>query len=232
MSNPDKKRKKFQVFIGDENLKFSKESFDDPILMGRQIIERFGGVPVDEFAVVALLKNGDFEDIRLDEAYDLRDRGIEKVLVFRTDRSFKFKIDDRDLEWPRACISGYLLKKIADLPAKYSLWLDIRGGQDRKILDADLINLDEPGVERFVSTPPKQICIIVNTREKQIEEGSITFTELVNLAFPNSLPTEMTAYTVSFYKGAGACPDGTLIEGETIELKKGMVFNVTETDKS
>ena len=90
------------------------------------MIEATGAKPVDEHAVVAILNNGDFEDIRLDEPYDLSARGAEKVLVFRTDRSFKFKIDDRNLEWPRACISGFVLKKIAALPVGHTLWLEIR----------------------------------------------------------------------------------------------------------
>ncbi len=231
MSHLDK-TKRYPVLIGDENLDFKKEVFEDPIVTGRQIIGRVGGVPVDEFAAVAMLKNGDFEDISLDEAYDLRGRGAEKVLVFRTDRSFKFKLDDRDLEWPRACISGFVLKKLAKLPVNFTLWLDVRGGEDRQIFDADLINFDEVGVERFVSVPPEQICIIINTREKLVDQGTYSFAELVKLAFPNSPPNDNTAYTVSFYKGAGACPEGTLIEGEKVELKKGMVFNVSETDKS
>jgi hypothetical protein len=141
----------FKVLIGDENLNFRSEIFTDPCPLGRQFIERVGGHPVEEYATVAILQNGDFEDIRLDELYDLRGRGAEKVLVFRTDRSFKFKIDHRDLEWPHACISGFILKKIADLPKNYSLWQEVRGGHDRKIANTDLIRLDEPGVERFIS---------------------------------------------------------------------------------
>lgn len=142
---------RFRVLIGDEALNFTPTIFDDPKPLGRQFIERASDGPVDEYATVAVLENGDFEDIRLDEGYDLRGRGAEKVLVFRTDRSFKFKIDDRDLEWPRACISGFVLKKIAELPDNYNLWLEVRGGHDRKVLDAGLFNLDEPGVERFIS---------------------------------------------------------------------------------
>ena len=142
---------RFRVLISDETLKFSPTVFDDPKVLGRQLIEAAGGHPVDEHAAIAILPNGDFEDIRLDESYDLRGRGAEKVLVVRTDRSFKFKIDDRDLEWPRACISGFVLKKLAKLVENYSLWQEVRGGQDRKIADTDIINLDEPGVERFIS---------------------------------------------------------------------------------
>jgi hypothetical protein len=142
---------RFVVLIADEDLDFKKHVFDDPKVLGRQLIEAAGGKPVDEHLAIAMLPNGDFEDIRLDESFDLRGRGVEKVLVARSDRSFKFKIDDADLEWPRACISGFVLRKLAKLPANYNLWQEIPGQHDRKISDTDVINLGEPGVERFVS---------------------------------------------------------------------------------
>ena len=93
---------RFPVFIADEGLNFKKHVFDDPKVLGRQLIEAAGGHPVDEHVAIAILPDGDFKDIRLDESHDLRGHGAEKVLVARTDRVFKFKIDDKDLEWPRA----------------------------------------------------------------------------------------------------------------------------------
>jgi hypothetical protein len=142
---------RFVVLIADENLDFKKHVFDDPKVLGRQLIEAANGKPVDEHLAIAILPNGDFEDIRLDESCDLGGRGVERVLVARSDRSFKFKIDDADLEWPRACISGFVLRKLAKLPANYNLWQEIPGQHDRKISDTDVINLGESGVERFVS---------------------------------------------------------------------------------
>ena len=142
---------RFPVLIADEDLNFKKHIFDDPKVLGRQLIEAAGGRPVDEHVAIAILPNGDFEDIRLDESYDLRGRGVEKVLVARSDRSFKFKIDDADLEWPRACISGFVLRKLAKLPPNYNLWQEIQGQHDKKITDTDVINLADAGVERFVS---------------------------------------------------------------------------------
>ncbi|WP_298820426.1 multiubiquitin domain-containing protein [uncultured Roseibium sp.] len=142
---------RFPVLIADEGLNFNKYVFDDPKVLGRQLIEAAGGRPVGEHVAIAILPNGDFEDIRLDESYDLRGRGTEKVLVTRSDRSFKFKIDDSDLEWPQACISGFVLRKLAKLPANYNLWQEIPGQHDKKITDTDVINLADAGVERFVS---------------------------------------------------------------------------------
>lgn len=145
------KNPRFAVLIADENLDFKKHVLDDPKVLGRQLIEVAGGHPVDEHVAIAILPNGDLEDIRLDESYDLRGHGAEKVLVTRSDRSFKFKIDDSDLEWPRACITGFVLRKLAKLPVNYNLWQEIPGQHDRKISDTDVINLAEAGVERFVS---------------------------------------------------------------------------------
>ena len=151
LMNPNEKDDRFRVLIADENLDYKPHIFDDPKVLGRQIIEANGSHPVDEHVAIAILPNGDFEDLRLDESYDLRGRGAEKVLVARTDRSFKFKIDDKDLEWPHACISGFVLRKLADLPKNYNLWQEIPGQHDLKISDTDVVNLAEKGVERFVS---------------------------------------------------------------------------------
>jgi len=145
------KNPRFRILIADENLNYTPHVFDDPKVLGREIIEANGSHPVDEHVAIAILPNGDFEDLRLDEKYDLRGRGAEKVLVARTDRSFKFKIDDKDLEWPHACVSGFVLRKLADLPKNYNLWQEVTGQHDLKISDTDVINLEEKGVERFVS---------------------------------------------------------------------------------
>lgn len=223
---------RYKVLIGGEDLGFKPHFFEDSKVLGREIIEMNESHPIDEHVAIAILANGDFEDLRLDEKYDLRDRGAERVIVVRSDRSFRLKIDDRDLEWPRPCISGFKLKKIADLPAGNTLWLEVCGGQDRQITDEDLINLDEAGVEKFFSLQVDQICIFVNSREKVVHPRALSFMDLVKLAFPASTPGPNTAYTVSFYKGPGDDPEGTLVKGEKTELKNGMVFNVSETDKS
>ena len=223
---------RFKVLIGGEDLGFKTHFFDDPKVLGREIIKMNESSPVEEHVAIAILPNGDFEDLSLDEKYDLRGRGAEKIIVVRSDRSFRLKIDDRDLEWPRACISGFKLKKIAALPSGYTLWLQVRGGQDLEVSDDDLINLDDAGVEKFFSLQAQPICIFVNSREKFVDPRTLSFMDLVALAFPDATPGPNTAYTVSFYKGPGSHPEGTLVKGETTKLKKGMVFNVSETDKS
>ena len=79
----------------------------------------------------------------------------------------------------------------------------------------------------------KTVTIIVNGREKEVPKNDdLTFEELVALAF-NPVPTgEFICFTITYRKGHGNKPEGTLAEGESVKAKKGMIFNVTATDKS
>jgi len=80
--------------------------------------------------------------------------------------------------------------------------------------------------------PNKEITIIINGREKTVSGKLISSDELVELAFDNPPTGEFICFTITYRKGHGNKPDGNLAEGETVKVKKGMIFNVTATDKS
>jgi hypothetical protein len=82
------------------------------------------------------------------------------------------------------------------------------------------------------SEDPKQITIIVNGRAKQVPKEEMTFEELVALAFDNPPSGSNIVFTVTYRKGHGNKPEGTLTQGEMVKVKEGMIFNVTATDKS
>ena len=78
----------------------------------------------------------------------------------------------------------------------------------------------------------KELTIIVNGREKVVDSGELCYDELLALAF-DPVPTgEFICFTITYRRGMGNKPEGTLEEGETVKVKKGMIFNVTATDKS
>lgn len=141
---------RFQILIGDAELNFRQIEIPDPIVTGRQILEAAGARPVDEHLAIAVLDDGALETLRQEELFDLRAKGAEKVLVFKTDRSFRFKVDDRDREWGPAMISGRVLKALAGIdPATHDVYQEIRGGEDLLIRNADLVDLSKSGVEKF-----------------------------------------------------------------------------------
>lgn len=76
----------------------------------------------------------------------------------------------------------------------------------------------------------KEFTIIVNGRAKVVAEKELSFAQIVALA---SLPTGPNfVFTVTYRRGEGKKPEGTLVEGGTVRIKDGMIFNVTATDKS
>lgn len=79
----------------------------------------------------------------------------------------------------------------------------------------------------------KETSIIVNGKQKTVTGKEITFLEIVRLAFDNPPSGENTIFTVTFRKGDKATkPEGNMVEGDTVKIKEGMIFNVTSTDKS
>ena len=78
----------------------------------------------------------------------------------------------------------------------------------------------------------KEFEIIVNGREKIFTEKKISFTQVVELAFNTTEIDGTTCYTVTYSKGEDKKPKGTMVKGDTITVKSGMIFNVTDTDKS
>ncbi len=78
----------------------------------------------------------------------------------------------------------------------------------------------------------KHITIIVNGRPRQVEKGELSFEDIVRLAFPNPHFGPDYEYTVTYSKGHHPRQEGTITAGQTIKVKEGMIFNVTETNKS
>ena len=73
--------------------------------------------------------------------------------------------------------------------------------------------------------------IIVNATVKPWHEESISFSQVVDLAFtPPHKPTEI--FTVQYSHGPKDNPQGILVAGHSVIVKNRMVFDVSRTDKS
>lgn len=75
----------------------------------------------------------------------------------------------------------------------------------------------------------KTFAIIVNARKKTVTSNELTFEQIVALAF-DPVPAN-SLFTVT-YSGGVHHQDGSLQPGQTIEIKDGMQFYVTETGQS
>ena len=77
----------------------------------------------------------------------------------------------------------------------------------------------------------KEYSIIVNGQQKVVTSKELTFAEVV--ALDEALPSgQYIEYTVTYRRGHGNKPEGSMVDGDTVKVKEGMIFNVTATDKS
>jgi hypothetical protein len=74
--------------------------------------------------------------------------------------------------------------------------------------------------------------IIVNGRKREVSTQVLTFNDVVALAF-NPVPTGPNIlFTITYEHGPHDNAQGSLQPGESVEIKSGMTFDVTPTDKS
>lgn len=78
----------------------------------------------------------------------------------------------------------------------------------------------------------KSSTIIVNGRQKVVNAKELSFTQVVALAFDNPPTGQDIVFTVTYRKGEGNKPEGTMVEGDLVKVKDGMIFNVTATNRS
>ena len=78
----------------------------------------------------------------------------------------------------------------------------------------------------------QHFTIIVNGREKIVTQHELSYLDVVRLAFDNPVFNENIVYTVTFKRGHDNKPEGTMVEGDSVKVNPGMIFNVTRTDKS
>jgi Multiubiquitin len=223
----------YRILFALENTDFRPLAVADPIPLGRQILEAAGLDPERGYSLFAIIQNGDFEDVRLDEPFDLRGAGAERFIAFLTDRDFKFEVNSHESRWGKPIISGKVLATLAKPSPDEAVFLEVRGGADLLIEPTMLIDLNAPGVERFFTAPrpPIEIVIIVNTRPRSVQGPSVTFEQIVEMAFPG--PHEANVVFSMTYRKAASMPHaGELGANGVVSIKKGTVFNVTRTVQS
>lgn len=230
---PPQVDRSLRILVCDETLDFRPFTLDDPVPLGRQILAVAGYEPLHEYSLFAILPTGDFEDVRLDETFDLRGKGVERFVAFRSDRSFRFTLNDREIRWGFPTITGKALYVLAKPSDDQGIFLDVRGGEDRLIEECDTVELGDPGVERFYTAarPPKTFEIIVNGRPRTVTGNVVTFDQIVQLAFPGAHDCNVV-FDVTYQKAASQPPAGQLGPGGSVKIKKGTVFNVTRTVQS
>ena len=76
------------------------------------------------------------------------------------------------------------------------------------------------------------VTILVNTRPYQWAEKTISYEEVVELAYPGQPAGDGEEVTVRYSRGHDGKQDGSLTPGHSVKVKNKMVFDVYRTSRS
>lgn len=78
----------------------------------------------------------------------------------------------------------------------------------------------------------KSVTIYVESTPHEWPKGEIAYAEVVTLEVPDYPQHPEITYSITYSRGHGNKPEGTLSPGGTVKVKEGMRFNVSETGQS
>jgi len=78
----------------------------------------------------------------------------------------------------------------------------------------------------------KIYTIIVNGEQVKEPKQTLTFVEVLDIAFPPPRPIPNDDYSITFKNAKSTPHNGQLHPGGTVEIKDGTKFDVTPTNKS
>jgi hypothetical protein len=200
---------------------------DDKVLDGSQIREITGLVPASDFVLIQIV-NRIARSISIEEEVEFEKGHAAQFLSFRSDRTYSFMVNERGWEWGAPTILAADICRYAEIDTDMELVLDSDGDA---VIPADgEVRLDGTGVERIRSREPETVTIKVNARSRVVEKRKHSYREIAAIAYPNP-DFENFNYTITYLHGVDGA-EGDLVEGETVEVKNGMAFNVRRSDKS
>ena len=165
--------RKFMVSVDDVQFQLV-----DPVLDGRRILDEAGFRPVGDYVLIQLLRPGT-RSVGLDEPVDLRQKASETFRAFKSDRIFRFTIDDQGYEWGVAKITEPELRQIAAADDDGILVLE-RDGKAIELTVDDIVELEKTGTERLHVI--ELVTVTLNNEvEKKIPSGTYTTEDLIRI---------------------------------------------------
>ena len=146
-----------------------------------------------------------------------------------SDAQIRIQIDREPYQSP-AVTSGAALYALGRVAPHRDLFLEVSGAAEDQVIDRSAAELHLKAEQHFYSQ--KVFTIAVNAQKKEVAETKLSFDEVVKLAFPIPLDGPNIMFTIKYRKGPAVNPKGSLLEGQSVRIKDGMIFDVTPTDRS
>ena len=145
----------------------------------------------------------------------------------------RIHIDRHPYESPNPT-TGAALYALGKVPAGFHLYREVQGDQEDEPIHDDNEKEHLTVDEHFYSKEEhhKGFDIIVNAEQHHVEKKRVSFEQIVKLGFPTPPSGQNILFTVTYYNGPQANPEGVLTAGQIVKVTNGMVFNVKATDRS
>lgn len=199
-------------------------------ITGKQLKE-LRGLPLDCELFLDIVEPWKDDVILNDEVVDLARSGIEQFYI---KQKLKYSIDGKNFETDKQYIKGYQIRRKGNIAADFQIYLDNKQPwEDELIEDDEIVDLARPGKEKFYSKEkPLSVELIVNLKPKPWTEKTITFEQVITLAYGSYDSNPEKGYTVTYDRGPHQNPEGSMVKGQSVFVKHKMIFNVKQTDKS
>lgn len=192
-------------------------------------LKQLAGIPLPTELFLAVEEGYNPELISNEDKVDLARPDVEHFFV---KDKLKFTINGVGFISYEQYILGKMIRELGKIPFTDDIFLKISPPfHDELIRDDDEVDLARPGKEHFVSKPV-DITLIVNARPKPWNKRTISFEEVVVLAFGSYDPNPNRVYTVTYSNGVPPKTEGTMVRGQVISVKDKTNFDVSATDKS
>jgi hypothetical protein len=200
------------------------------VVTGADVL-RAAGVEPDGAQVLVRTDGGSARVVAADAPIEVPGGSTPSFRSFRADAVRHLRVAGAVWAWGAPAIMEAEIREIADLDDDYEVVVDGEGIRPGGLVDLTgefppLVGL-RPRRDQRAMVP-----IVVNGRERTVEERELTFERLVELAFPQ-LPVEAgRSFTVTYRRGPADRPEGSLVSHQATRLEPGTRFNVTSTTKS
>ena len=191
-----------------------EHEFEDPVPDGGQILGEAGFLPAGDHVLIQLFVHGT-RSVGLDEPVDLRRTGSEAFRAFKSDRVFRFTINDRGYEWGEEKITEPELRRIAAVGDDEVLVWE-RDGKASNLANDDIVEFGDSGTEHLRTGKRFVAVYLDDEAEKRIPSGTYSTEELVRI-----LGVE-DGYLLNVLDAQGKLVP--LQPGQKVTLKDGMKF--------
>ena len=203
-------------------------------LTGSELLTIANLTPVEDFELLYKINEKGFVPIQLEEIVDLKSAGIEGFKA-KPYKKLKIKVDNKQYDVEECFMTPIEIMEVAGINPDHFYLKEIRKGNVEVSYQDDVehkIAITKNSC--FVSCEIEEViaCVIVNSKPKDWSKNTISFDDVVILAYGKISIDPNVIYTVNYINGVPSKPEGSMLKGDVISVKNKMIFNVTETNKS